>query len=247
MDKLLYIAASGAKQDLLGTAVRANNLANAQTTGFRAQLEQARAMPAFGEGLPTRVFSMTESPTNNYEAGAMIQTERGLDVAIQGAGWFTVQDAQGNEAYSRNGSFQLGPDGRLQDADGNTVMGDFGPVFLPIPVSNINIATDGSITVRPQGAPETVQEEIGRLKFVNPDNRDMQRGLDGLFRHKDGQILPEAADVRVQTGMLEGSNVNPVEEMVSMMSLQRHYELQVKLMKEADDLDTRGNSLLRII
>ena len=107
MDKLLYIAASGAKQDLLGTSVRANNLANTQTIGFKALLEQSRAMPAYGEGLPTRVFSMTESPVNNYAGGAMVKTDRELDLAIQGDGWFSVQDANGQEAYSRNGSMQL--------------------------------------------------------------------------------------------------------------------------------------------
>ncbi|MCC2615086.1 flagellar basal-body rod protein FlgF [Aestuariibacter halophilus] len=247
MDKLLYIAASGAKQDLLGTAVRANNLANAQTTGFKAQLEQARAMPAFGEGLPTRVFSMTESPSNNYEGGAMIQTDRNLDAAIQGSGWFSVLDQQGNEAYTRAGSFQLSADGALQDAHGNLVMGDAGPIYLPIPLSNINIATDGTVSVRPQGAPETVQEEVGRLKMVNPDVRDMQRGEDGLFRLKNGDIADEDIAVRMRTGMLEGSNVNAIDEMVSMISLQRHYELQVKMMKKADSLDTRGNMLMRII
>ena len=83
MDKLLYISSSGASQDLLGTSIRANNLANAQTNGFKAQLEQARSMPVYGEGLPTRVFAMTESPTNNYESGPLIQTHRDLDMAIQ--------------------------------------------------------------------------------------------------------------------------------------------------------------------
>ncbi|MCV2885484.1 flagellar basal body rod protein FlgF [Aestuariibacter sp. AA17] len=247
MDKLLYIAASGAKQDLLGTAVRANNLANAQTTGFKAQLEQARAMPAFGEGLPTRVFAMTESPTNNYEGGAMVKTDRELDVAIQGNGWFSVIDAQGNEAYTRAGSLQVGPDGALKDAHGNFVVGDAGNIFLPIPVSNINIATDGTLSVRPQGAPVTVLEEIGRLKLVNPDVQNLQRGNDGLFRLKDGQIADEDPDVRVMTGMLEGSNVNAVDEMVHMISLQRHYEMQVKLMKKADQMDMRGNQLMRIL
>ena len=149
MDKLLYIAASGAKQDLLGTAVRANNLANAQTTGFKAQLENARAMPAYGEGLPTRVFAMTESPSNNYDGGAMIQTDRDLDLAIQGDGWFSVLDSQGNEAYTRAGSLQLGSDGSLKDAHGNTLVGEAGAIFLPIPLSNINIANDGTISVRP--------------------------------------------------------------------------------------------------
>lgn len=247
MDKLLYIAASGAKQDLLGTAVRANNLANAQTTGFKAQLENARAMQAFGEGLPTRVFSMTESPSNDFEGGAMIQTDRDLDLAIQGAGWFAVMDSQGNEAYTRAGSLQLDANGALRDAHGNTMMGEAGAVFLPIPVSNINIANDGTISVRPQGAPQTVLEEVGRLRFVNPDVKELERGNDGLFRLKDGSQADQDIDVRVRTGMLEGSNVNAIEEMVNMISLQRHYEMQVKMMKRAETMTMRGNELLRII
>lgn len=247
MDKLLYIAASGAKQDLQATAIRANNLANAQTTGFKALLENARAMPAYGEGMPSRVFSMTESPSNNYAGGSMIQTNRELDVAIQGEGWFTVLDKKGNEAYTRAGSLQLGPSGGLEDAHGNKIVGDVGAVFLPIPLSNINIANDGTISVRPQGAPETVSEEVGRMKFVNPNIRDLQRGEDGLFRLKTGVAADEDINVSIRTGMIEGSNVNAIEEMVGMISLQRHYEMQVKLMKKADTMDMRGNQLLRII
>ena len=247
MDKLLYIASSGASQDLVGTSLRANNLANAQTNGFKAQLEQARSMPVYGEGLPTRVFAMTESPTNNYESGPMIQTGRDLDVAVQGDGWFAVQDAQGNEAYSRDGNFQLGADGVLEDVHGNMVMGDTGPIFLPVPLDNLNIAADGTISIRPQGAPESVLEEVGRLKLVKPEYRDMERGNDGLFRMQDGSIAQADETVAIRTGMLEGSNVNAIDEMVNMLSLQRHYELQVKMMKKADTLDTRGNMLLRII
>ena len=247
MDKLLYISSSGASQDLLGTSIRANNLANAQTNGFKAQLEQARSMPVYGEGLPSRVFAMTESPANNYEDGPLIQTGRDLDVAIQGDGWFAVQDEQGNEAYSRDGTFQLGPDGVLEDVHGNPVMGDAGPIFLPVPLDNLNIAADGTISVRPQGAPAAVNEEVGRLKLVKPEYSDLQRGNDGLFRQKDGTIAAADETVSVMTGMLEGSNVNAIDEMVNMISLQRHYELQVKMMKKADTLDTRGNMLLRII
>ncbi|MDF2178324.1 flagellar basal-body rod protein FlgF [Aliiglaciecola sp. CAU 1673] len=247
MDKMLYIAASGAKQDLLAVSIRANNLANAQTNGFKAQLEQARAMPAFGEGLPTRVFSMTESPANDFEDGAMIQTDRELDLAIQGDGWFSVQDDQGNEAYTRAGNFQLGPDGVLEDGHGNTVIGDGGPIFLPLPLSKIDIASDGTISIRPQGAPETVLAEVGRLKLVNPEKREMIKGDDGLYRMRDGNLAGVDADVRLRNGMLEGSNVNPIEEMVSMITLQRHYEMQVKLMDKAENLDRQANSLLQIL
>ncbi|RDV25027.1 flagellar basal-body rod protein FlgF [Alteromonas aestuariivivens] len=247
MDKLLYIAASGAKQDLMATGLRANNLANAQTNGFKAQLEQARAMPVYGEGLPTRVFSMTESPGNNYESGPMIQTGRDLDVAIQGDGWFTVQDANGQEAYSRDGSFQLNADGVLTDMSGNIVMGDNGPMYLPVPLENLNIAADGTISTRPLGAPENVSQDVGRLKLVNPQLTSIERGSDGLFRMKNGLAADADEGVKILSGMLEGSNVNAVDEMVHMISLQRHYDMQVKMMKKADELASQGNMLLRIM
>jgi len=244
---MLYISASGASQDLLATGVRANNLANAQTTGFKAMLTQARAMPAFGDGLPTRVFAMTESPANKMTGGAMVQTDRDMDLAIQGDGWFSVQDAQGGEAYTRAGSLQAGPDGLLQDAHGNPVLGDGGPIFLPLPLDNLNITSEGIVMITPQGAPANVQEEIGRLKLVNPDARELIRGQDGLFRQSNGENAELDPTVQVRSGVLEGSNVNPIDEMMSVISLQRHYEMQVKLMKEADELDQRGNQLLRII
>jgi flagellar basal-body rod protein FlgF len=247
MDKMLYIAASGAKQDLNATAVRANNLANAQTTGFKAQLEQARAMPAYGDGLPTRVFSMTESPANNYESGPLITTGRPLDVAVQGAGWFSVQTPQGDEAYTRNGSLTMTVNGALQDSKGNLVLGENGPLFLPVPISNITIGTDGRISARLQGAPESQVDEVGRLKLVNPPIDTMKRRTDGLFDLKEGGVAAQDITVGVGSGMLEGSNVNAVEEMVHMISLQRHYEMQVKLMKKADQMVASSNTLLRIL
>lgn len=247
MDKMLFIAASGAKQDMLATSLRANNIANAQTTGFRAQLEQARSMPAFGEGLPTRVFSMTENPANNYESGPLITTGRDLDVAIQGNGWFAVQNAKGQEAYSRDGGFQLSADGALTDTSGNLVMGNNGPIFLPVPIAEITIAPDGTISTIQQGAPENAVQEVGQLKLVNPDYAAMRRDEDGLFSLKQGGQADFDENVRVASGMLEGSNVNVVNEMVSMISLQRHYEMQVKMMKTAERIDQQGNMMLRII
>ena len=244
---MLYIAASGASQDLLATGVRANNLANAQTTGFKAMLTQARAMPAFGDGLPTRVFAMTESHANNMQAGSLMQTGRPLDLAIQGDGWFAVRDAQGNEAYTRAGSLQADPDGFLRDAHGHQMVGENGVIFLPLPLDTLNITPDGTVTIRPQGAPENVQEEVGRLKLVNPDPKQLVRGEDGLFRHTSGDDIDQAPNVRLLSGMLESSNVNPIEEMMTVIGLQRHYEMQVKIMKEADELTMRGNQLLRII
>lgn len=247
MDKMLYIAASGASQDMLATAVRANNLANAQTTGFKAMMQQARAMPAYGDGLPSRVFAMTESPANKYDAGALVQTNRDLDIAIEGNGWFTVTDKNGNEAYSRNGSLQMGVNGELMDTRGNQIMGEAGPIFLPIPLSNVTIAQDGTVSVRPQGAPASVQEPVGRLKLVNPNLGQLERSVDGLFRLPDGELADQDFTVGVRTGFLEASNVNPIEEMMAVMQAQKHYEMQVKFMKQAQELDQRGNRLLQIL
>lgn len=247
MDRLLYIAMSGAKENMNGMAVRANNLANTGTVGFKADFEQARAMQAFGEGLPSRVFSMTEQPGQNFDAGAIIITERDLDVAIQGDGWLAVQAPDGSEAYTRGGNLQINAVGMLETSSGLPVMGDDGPLQLPVPLAKVEIGLDGSISVLPQGAPADALVAAGRIKLVKPLNSEMEKGNDGLFRRKDGQIAEAAADVSLLKGAIESSNVNAVGEMTYMISLQRQFELQVKMMKSAEDMDRQQDQLLRII
>ncbi|AOW76563.1 flagellar biosynthesis protein FlgF [Colwellia sp. PAMC 20917] len=245
MDKMLYIAMSGAKQNMHSLAVNANNLANAKTTGFKADLAQARSMQAFGEGLPSRVFAMTENASQNFDSGSLMQTSRDLDLAIQGPGWFAVQAENGAEGYTRDGQFRLNEEGALETSKGELVLGDTGPIFIPLPVNNIHISKDGTIMVQPEGAPSSLQEEVGRLKMVNPRVQELAKGADGLFRRKDG--LNENADVnvKVENGMLEASNVNPIGEMTAMISLQRQFEMQLKLMKTAEEVDASSASLLR--
>ena len=245
MDRMLYIAMSGAKQNMQALSVNANNLANAKTTGFKADLANARAMQAFGEGLPTRVFSMTERAGQNFDSGALLTTGRDLDIAIKGAGWLTVQTKDGSEAYTRNGQLKLNENGALETSNGELVIGDTGPIFLPLPVNNINIAGDGTIMVQPEGAPASVQEEVARLKLVNPDSRLLEKGNDGLFRRKDGNNEPADITVSVANGSLESSNVNPISEMTDMIALQRQFEMQLKMMKTAEEIDESAASLLR--
>lgn len=247
MDHLLYIAMSGAKENMNGISIKANNLANSTTTGFKADLEQARAMQAFGEGLPSRVFSLTERPGQNFDDGAFIITERELDVAVQGKGWLSVQDAEGNEAYTRAGNLQLSPTGVLQTASGLDVIGEQGPIQLPLPLAKMEIGVDGTISIRPQGAPANVMQEVARLKLVKPEFQDIEKGTDGLFRRKDGEIAEADATVKVLSGAVEGSNVNAVGEMTQMISLQRQFEVQVKMMKTAEEIDRQHNQIMRII
>ena len=140
MDKLLYIAMSGAKQNMQALSINANNLANAKTTGFKADLAQARSMQAFGEGQPSRVFSMTERASQNFDSGSILTTGRSLDMAIEGEGFFAVQAEDGEEAYTRGGHFRLTETGALETNDGELVIGENGPIILPLPVNNIQIA-----------------------------------------------------------------------------------------------------------
>lgn len=246
MDNMLYIAMSGAKEDLNAVAMRANNLANANTTAFKADLAQARAMQAYGEGMPSRVFSLTERPGQNFAEGAIKTTGRDLDVAVIGQGWISVLDDNGEEAMTRNGNLQVTQAGMLQTSSGQPVMGEAGPVFVPVPLTNMTIGQDGTISVQPQGAPAQVMEQVDRISLVNPPNGEIEKGTDGLFRRKDGEPPFMDFAVRLEVGALEGSNVNPVEEMTQMISLQRNYELSVKMMKTAEDNDQRSEQLLRI-
>jgi flagellar basal-body rod protein FlgF len=245
MDKLLYIAMSGAKQNMQALSVNANNLANAKTTGFKADLAQARSMQAFGEGQPTRVFSMTERASQNFDSGALLTTGRDLDVAIEGEGWLSVQDASGEVAYTRNGQLRLTSEGALETSNGELVMGDTGPIYLPLPVNNIQINSDGVIMVQPEGAPANLQEEVSRLNLVNPDVRLIEKGQDGLFRRKDGEVEQADLSVKVLGGVLESSNSSPLSDMTDMIALQRQFEMQLKMMKTAEEIDTSSASLLR--
>jgi flagellar basal-body rod protein FlgF len=264
MDKMLYIAMSGAKQNMRSLAVNAHNLANAKTIGFKADLAQARAMQAFGDGLPSRVFSMTERSSHNFDSGGLVTTGRGLDISINGEGWIAVETPTQNgvigarlgtaeigqvntnrEAYTRFSQLKLSTDGVLETANGYPVIGEGGIITIPLPINNIQITSDGVVMIQPEGAPSSVQEEVGRIKFVNPDNRALEKGHDGLFRRKDGEVEPADVNVKVSSGTLESSNVNPVSEMTEMISLQRQFEMQLKLMKAAEEIDSASAQLLR--
>ncbi|KUI98398.1 flagellar basal body rod protein FlgF [Vibrio sp. MEBiC08052] len=247
MDRALFLAMSGAKQNMQEMQLRANNLANVSTTGFRADLAQARSMQSYGDGLPTRVFSMTERPGNNFAQGSVMTTGRDLDVTIQGDGWISVLDDIGTEGLTRNGNFQIDPNGLLTSGSGHLVLGDNdAPITLPIPLSKIEIGKDGTVSVIPQGAPADALEVVGRIKLVRPDNRTLYKDSVGLFRAKAlNTVFNADASVTLLTGALEGSNVNAVGEMTNLIDLQRQFEMQVKMMSTAEEMDKASNSLLR--
>ncbi|WP_087021569.1 flagellar basal-body rod protein FlgF [Thaumasiovibrio subtropicus] len=248
MDRALFLAMSGAKQDMYGLQAHANNLANVRTTGFRADLEQARSMQAYGEGMPSRVFSMTERPGFDFSQGSVMTTGRDLDVAVEGDGWIAVVDNIGQESYTRAGHLKIDQTGMLTNSSGHLIAGENGgPIFIPLPISKIEVGRDGTISILPQGAPPDAIELVDRIKLVRPDNRELYKDTNGLFKLKEpNQFLEADGSVRLLTGALEGSNVNAVGEMTSMIELQRHFEMQVKMMKTLEEMDEAQASLLRM-
>ena len=246
MDRALYIAMTGAKHNTMAQAAHSNNLANSDTTGFRADFAQARSMPVFGEHYPSRVYAMTERPASDFTDGPMISTERELDVAIAGDGFFSVIDQEGNEAYTRRGDLMVTPAGELINGDGLQVVGEGGPIVLP-EFERISFGDDGTISIRPIGAAADEILVVDNLKLVLPNLQDMEKGTDGLFRpFEDDEELPLDPQVRVLSGYREGSNVSAVNELISILSLSRQFEMQIKMMKSAERMSEASASILQV-
>lgn len=232
---MLYVAMSGASQNTLAMQAHANNLANVSTTGFRRDYEQARAMPVFGDSFPARVYAMSERPATDFSAGSLQETGRDLDVAAKGNAWIAVQAPDGGEAYVRTGSLEIDALGQLRTSEGLAVLGNGGPIAVP-PEEKIDIGEDGTITIRGQGNSPNALATVDRIKLVSPDPKQLEKGRDGLVRVAQGKSAPQVdANASIQSGFLESSNVNAVEEMTSILSLSRQFELHVKMMRTAED------------
>ena len=238
MDRVIYLAMAGAKATLQRQDVLANNLANASTTGVRAEMTAFRAVPVLGDGASTRVYAIESTPGYSAEPGPVAATGRNMDVAMKGQAWLAVQGRDGTEAYTRNGSLDVNSEGLLVSRSGLPVLGDGGPITVPAN-GQVLIGADGTVTAtvgngRPQG--------IGKLKLVTPE-APLLRGEDGLFRGADGD-LPADATARLQDGALEGSNVSPVESMVAMISAARQFEQQMKMLQTAQEREQSASKLL---
>ncbi|MDM9650998.1 flagellar basal body rod protein FlgF [Pseudomonas wenzhouensis] len=245
MDKMLYVAMTGAQNNTLGLRAHANNLANVSTSGFRRDFEQARSMPLFGETLPARVFAMSERPATDFRPGSLQETGRDLDVAVGGKGWIALQAADGSEAYVRTASLNIDALGVLRTGNGLPVMGNAGPIAVP-PEQKVEIGQDGTISIRALGEDPNVLAEVDRIKLVNPDPKSMEKGTDGLIRVKGQPEIAADATVQVTSGFLEASNVNAVEEMTAILSLSRQFELSVKMMRTAEDNSSAMARVLQI-
>ena len=235
---------TGARENMYAQQAHANNLANATTTGFKSDFEQARAMRVLGDGFESRVYSMSERPGTDLDSGTLMQTGRDLDVAVAGDGWLAVQGPNGNEVYTRNGSLQINAANQLVTGSGLPVIGaGGGPIVIP-PAENITIGNDGTITIRPIGESAVEIALVDQIKLVQPEQGQLFKGRDG-FMHTDNDVpLAANPNVQVRAGYLEASNVNAISELTSMISLQRQFEMQVKMMKTAEENSSAAAEVL---
>lgn len=244
MDRLLYIAMTGAVQNMRAQQTISHNLANVSTTGFQADLDAYKSLALKGDGFDTRVYNQHYRAGVSFSRGAMISTGRELDAAIQGDGLIAVQAKDGTEAYTRAGDFRVDQNGFLTTGTGLLVLGDGGPVSIP-PYQKLDIGSDGSVSIIALGQSADTVTIADRIKLVNPDVNQLVKGADGLLRTKDGNNAVADAAVRLVSGVLESSNVNAISELVSLLDNSRQFELHVKMMKAAEEADEATTKLMR--
>lgn len=245
MDEMIFIAMTGAKQTELAQAINTNNLANISTTGFRADLHAFSSSPIQGPGLGTRVNAVADGYGTDLSMGAVQTTGISTDVAIRGDGYIAIETLNGREAYTRRGDFRVDSGGLLTTGDGHLVRGEGGPVAIP-PNSNMLIGNDGTISVQPIGqGPETISI-VDRIKLVNPNSSQLVKGEDGLLRMASGEESDADASVTIQSGALESSNVNVAKTLVNMIELARQYEMQVNVIKNAEENADSAAQMMRL-
>jgi len=243
---MIYTAMSGARQAMYRQATNNHNLANADTTGFKAAIDNLEAIPVFGPGHPARVHARDRAAGADLAQGALRTTGDPLNVAVRGPGFIAVQDVDGTEAWTRNGEFRVTALGVLETSAGHPVLGEGGPVTLS-PYERIEIAPDGTISIQPLGGGASGLAVLDRIRLVKPDSATVTRNERGLFVGTDGPTrdVPADAAVTLQSGALEASNVDRTGALVNMIELARHFETQLKLMKSAEEVDAAATSLLK--
>ena len=244
MDRMIYVAMTGARESMRAQSTVAHNIANASTTGFREVRRAVDSESIPGPGFDSRVNPVSRPDGWNPTSGVMMQTGRDLDVAVQGEGWIAVQAADGTEGYTRAGNMRINAAGLLETATGQLVKGSGGPISIP-PFNELYVGNDGQISIVPQGQTPEALAIVDRIKLVNPEASDMVQASNGLFHMKDGSDAIADASVTIASGQLESSNVNAAAALVEMIELSRSYEMQVRLMHTADENDAAASRLIR--
>jgi flagellar basal-body rod protein FlgF len=246
MDPVLYSAVDGGTNDLVRQDIIANNLANINTPGFKTDLYQAQTLYLTDEnGMVqnnSQSFIVEMPSTVDTTPGEIVTTGRPLDVAVGGNGYLAIQGPDG-EVYTRGGSFHLDAEGQLLTPSGMPVIGEGGPISIP-PARKIEIGSDGTISVVPLEGDSKTLAVIDRFKTVSLNRSQFTRTADGSLRLNQGGIAEQDTTIQVISGALEGSNVNAVEQMVQMISANRDFDAQMKIIAT---VETDADKLAQVL
>ena len=259
MDRMVQTALNSMKMLMENQVATAHNLSNLSTPGFKQDVVTDFSSIYLNrqEGLEPRIVAAREVGKFSVEQGMLDNTKNPMDVAINGDGYFVVQPNNADPAFSRRGDFSVNENGELLDGAGNKVL-DAGMQPLVIPAfREINITAQGEILIQPiAAAPGELAVNAGTIATYVPQEGDvLKKSLDGRIRfepniNEDGTIEQVPIEPNQQgklvNGFLEKSNVNAVEEMVNTIDQMRKFEMHVKLIQMAEELDQAGASLLRI-
>ncbi|SMC58040.1 flagellar basal body rod protein FlgF [Novosphingobium sp. B1] len=248
MDRLIYTAYSGMTGSTVRQRVIASNMANAQTIGFRAEMLTTTPMTLKGPSLEARAMTDGEVRGASLAQGTLIATGKPLDVALTGDTMLSVQAEDGSEVYTRRGDLDVSAGGVLQNGDGRPVIGENGPITVPLG-SEVSISPDGGVSVANPETPDQPPQLVGRIKIASTVGSKIEKGLDGLFRVASGQpggVLPQDEEARLMVGSLEQSNVDPTRILVEMVEAQRLFDMRTKVVSQAKEIDESSASLMRI-
>ncbi len=258
MDRMVQTALNSLKMMMENQAATAHNLANVSTPGFKQDvaIDFSSIYLNKGSGIEPRIVSTRNTGGFSVEQGQMENTSNPLDVAINNEGYFIIQPKEGELAYSRRGDLQIGENGILLDGAGNTMLNEgLAPIELP-PFKSITVSPEGQIYIKPIGGDENAPPLLIDLlaNSIPEEEIQLKKSLDGHIRgfriNEDGQeenaeIVPNQ-QARMISGFLEKSNVNVVEEMVKTLDQQRKFEMHIKFIQMADEVDRAGASLMRM-
>lgn len=245
MDRSLYVAMTAASANLRRQATVSHNLANASTPGFKATMNGTVAVPVQGPGFDSRVAASVRTFGVDATQGGFMQTGNPLDIALADGNWLVVQDTAGGQAYTRGGDLKVNANGQLLTGAGRPVLDSDGNAMAIPPYQSIMIATDGTVSIVPEGENGANQVNVGRIATVTGAVHDLDRGEDGLMRTRAGaQPLPQSEGRSVFSGTLESSNADAATALVDMIEIARQYELAVKVLEKGDENARTSNSML---
>jgi flagellar basal-body rod protein FlgF len=248
MDRFIHTALNSINMVKDNSFIRSNNLANNSVPGYRSDYHLKTAGTAFLETMDSHVTRglAIKNNTNNFDAssGTLNETGNEMDVSIRGDGYFITEAASGN-ALTRRGDFSTNLDGELINGSNATILdSNLQPIVIP-PYRSIDFTQTGEIVIEPLNSEPGTREVVASLGLTLP-TAPLKKFPDGEIRYSDGSPIVANQDATVVNKYLEMSNVNLMEELVTSIEDQRVFEINLKLVKTAEDIDRGGSSLIRM-